>query len=118
MRLKMHRVHTAKLDRKSKHHLWQTIIAEYEQLKISQRQFCNERAIKMDLFCYHYRCHKQKTKNQPQEKISFIPAVLPPGNHSDELRLVVRQNFELHIPIAFDTQHLIKVLQVLGEVSC
>jgi len=114
----MHQIHTAALDKQNKREMWETIIAEYEQLEISQRRFCEERGIKMDLFCYHYGRYKQRIKSQSQEKMSFISAFSPSKMHGDELRLIVRQDFEVHIPRDFDAQHLIKVLQTLRQVSC
>ena len=113
----MHRVHNEDLNPEDKRKIWSELIAEYEQHDQTQRQFCLEREIKPALFCYYYRQHKKKMEKPHSLPARFIPLISAEEKTNPALRLVYHQ-FELQVPFAFEEVHLLRVLNVLRQVSC
>jgi len=113
----MHRVHNEDLNVAEKRKIWSELIVEYENLNLTQRQFCLEREIKFDLFCYYYRRHKKKTEKSHSLPTQFIPLISAEEKPKSALRLACHP-FELHVPLAFEEGHLLRVLKVLSQVPC
>jgi hypothetical protein len=111
----MHRIHNENLSTEEKRQLWSELITECEGLSIPRRKFCMERGIKYDHFAYYYSQQKKKLK-KTVSPMKFIPAQ-PHKINAQKLSLACH-GFEIHVPEEFEEAHLLRVLQVLRQLSC
>jgi len=116
----MHKLHSDDLTVSQSKDLWTHVIAEYEQCDISQKQFCQERQIKLDTFYYKYGAYKkrlrlQQVNNQP---ISFIPLIKKADKQQENFCITTSTGFKLNIPQTFDEAQLLRILNILSQVSC
>lgn len=92
---------------------WQSIIAEWEASKESQKRYCTRLGINLNTFTY------VRSKLGLVSKPKFIPVTVNPsankGSESiDRLVIETPQGFKLHISSSLSVERLAKIFRLCG----
>lgn len=105
----MHPIHTEKLSFSQRQTLWLEIFEAFEKSGLTQRAFCQEHQIKLDLFSYH-RCNYRRKAQQSAS--AFVPVELPA---IDTAHISIRwHNAEITVPSTANLTHVLQAIKIAG----
>lgn len=96
---------------------WKILVAEYEKSGLLQKDFCNERNIKLSQFVYYRSVIKSQDNVSANQKLfSAVQIKKSEPNTSAEIKIILPNGFQCFIPCIMDTLQLKRVMEVL--LSC
>ncbi len=102
------------ISREEKKAFWRNHITAWHESTISQKEYCKVHNIKISTFGYWIN----RLKKQKVSETGLVPVTFTPLNVAEKsgmaLELVISDSLNLIIPADFSSQHLARVLTVLG----
>ena len=105
----MHPIHTEKLSLSQRQAIWLEIFQAFEKCGLTQRAFCQQNQIRLDLFSYHWCKHIRKVK---QSTPAFVPVELPAINGT---HISIRwHDAEICVPPNANLCHVLQAIRIAG----
>ncbi|HVY53741.1 MAG TPA: hypothetical protein VHA13_04405, partial [Gammaproteobacteria bacterium] len=96
---------------------WQALIEEQEKSGLSQSEFCRQRDIVLSQFSYYRGLLKANNRVQSRKQELFSSVQLKKlETKSDEIKIVLPNGFQCHVPASIDTTQIKKLMETL--LSC
>lgn len=106
-----------KLSGKEKRQYWEAIIKDYSESGLTQRVFCQQRALKFHNFSYHLTEYRRR-QSKPNE-VSFVPVKLSPeDNTQSTINVSFPNGYSLNFPQSLPARHLGELLAELRKAGC
>lgn len=97
---------------------WRTLIDEQEKSGLSQSEFCRQHNIVFSQFCYYRGILKANDHSRSKKPELFSPVQFKKSETklSDEIKIILPNGFQCHLPVSIDSLQLKKLMEVL--LSC
>ena len=103
----MHPVHTEKLSLSQRQAIWIKIFEAFEKSGLTQKAFCQQQQIKLDLFSYHL-CKRRR--NAQQSTPTFVPVEIPAINTT---HITIRwYDAEINVPLTANLSHVLQAIKI------